>query len=410
MKKVVFVCLCALLVCNSSSGQSLDELFVLALEQNPGLLARYKAFEISLEQVDQTGVLPDPTFSAGYFISPVETRVGPQRAKFSLSQMFPWFGTLKAEKNVAALRADAHFQEFIEARNLMYFNLSSAYFPLLEINDQIQFEKSNIEILESFKAIATIRYENGESSLTDILRIELMLNESSTTIQVLEKEKYPLKSMLGSMVNLPAEQIQVEGDSLVWEAIAMGYKKDSLLIDNPVLTKLELNEATSKAQESMILKRGLPKVGVALDYVVVGERTDMELPDNGKDAIMPMVSLSIPLNRKPYKSALREAELQQELFALERLDYTNTLTTNYEMSWFEIEKQQELIRLYEDQLRDNEQILRLLMSKYSNSGEEFEEVLRVQRKVIDIKKKRSNAISKGKIALAKIEYMTAGNR
>jgi outer membrane protein, heavy metal efflux system len=410
MKKVIFVCLCALLVCSSTTAQSLDDLFVSALEQNPGLLAKYKAFEIALEQVDQTGVLPDPTFSAGYFISPVETRVGPQRAKFSLSQMFPWFGTLKAEKNVSALRADARYQEFIEARNLIYFNLSSAYYPLLELNDQIEFEKSNIEILETYKAIATIKYENGQTSLTDILRIELMLNESSTTIQILEKEKYPLKSMLGSMVNLPAEQIQVGPDSLVWEPIAVGYKKDSLLIDNPVLTKLELNEATSKAQESIILKRGLPKVGVALDYMVVGERTDMELPDNGKDAIMPMISLSIPLNRKPYKSAFREAELQQERIALERLDFTNTLTTNYEMSWFEIEKQQELIRLYEDQLRDNEQILRLLMSEYSNSGEEFEEVLRVQRKVIDIKKKRSNAIAKGKIALAKIDYLTAGNR
>lgn len=410
MKKVIFVCLCTLLVGSSTIGQSLDELFTTAMHQNPGLLAKYKAFEIALEQVDQTGVLPDPTFSAGYFVSPVETRVGPQRAKFSLSQMFPWFGTLKAEKNAAALHADALYQEFIEARNLMYFNLSTVYYPLLELNSQIEFENSNIEILETYKSLVTKKYENGLSNMADILRIEVMLSESSTTIEILEKEKYPLRSMLGSMVNLPAEQIQIEGDSLVWETIAMGYKKDSLLINNPVLTKMELNEATSKAQESIILKRGLPKVGIALDYVVVGERTDMELPEKGKDAIMPMVSLSIPLNRKPYNSAFREAELQQERIALERLDYTNTLTTNYELSWFEIEKQQELIRLYEDQLGDNEQILRLLMSEYSTSGEEFEEVLRVQRKVIDIKKKRSNAISKAKIALAKIDYLTAGNR
>merc|ERR1711974_383443 len=48
-----------------------------------------------MQKVAQVNNLPDPTFSFGYFISPVETRVGPQRAKVGLTQMFPWFGTLK---------------------------------------------------------------------------------------------------------------------------------------------------------------------------------------------------------------------------------------------------------------------------------------------------------------------------
>ena len=92
--------------------QTLEDYFQIATENNPSLQAQYKDFEAALQKVSQVSSLPDPTFSFGYFISPVETRVGPQRAKFSLSQMFPWFGTLEAQSDAASLMADANIRPF----------------------------------------------------------------------------------------------------------------------------------------------------------------------------------------------------------------------------------------------------------------------------------------------------------
>ncbi|MDZ7774712.1 MAG: hypothetical protein U5L09_03395 [Bacteroidales bacterium] len=74
-----------------------------------------------MQEIPQASSLSDPAFSLGVFLSPVETRVGAQRTKFSLTQMFPWFGTLKARGDAAALRAEARFQEFLEARNRLYY-------------------------------------------------------------------------------------------------------------------------------------------------------------------------------------------------------------------------------------------------------------------------------------------------
>ena len=45
-------------------------------------------------------------------IVPVETRVGPQQRVFSLSQSFPWFGTLGLKESAAAARAEAAAQEY----------------------------------------------------------------------------------------------------------------------------------------------------------------------------------------------------------------------------------------------------------------------------------------------------------
>ena len=98
-------------------AQRLDTYLQIAADNNPGLQSKYKEFEAALQKIPQVNALPDPSFSFGYFISPVETRVGPQRAKFSLSQLFPWFGTLEAKGDAAALMAAAKYQAFLEARN-----------------------------------------------------------------------------------------------------------------------------------------------------------------------------------------------------------------------------------------------------------------------------------------------------
>jgi hypothetical protein len=114
MKVVVNIIILVLLGSVLGYAQTLDDYFKIAAESNPGLQAKYSAFEAAMQRVEQVNTLPDPNFSFGYFISPVETRVGPQRARFSLTQMFPWFGTLKKQGNAAALMAEAKYQSFLD--------------------------------------------------------------------------------------------------------------------------------------------------------------------------------------------------------------------------------------------------------------------------------------------------------
>ena len=66
-----------------AQGQ-LDSYLTEAAQNNPGIKAKFNEYLASLEKVPQIGALPDPQVTFGYFIQPVETRVGPQRAKISL--------------------------------------------------------------------------------------------------------------------------------------------------------------------------------------------------------------------------------------------------------------------------------------------------------------------------------------
>jgi len=170
MKKHI-ICICiALSFVVISTAQSVDDYFKLAAENNPSLQAKYKNFEAALQRVAQVSSLSDPTLTLGYFISPVETRVGPQRARFSLSQMFPWFGALVAREVASTLLAEAKYQEFLNARNQLHYQVSAAYYPLLELKEFISIEQENLTILNTYKDNATAKFEQDQGAMVNVLR------------------------------------------------------------------------------------------------------------------------------------------------------------------------------------------------------------------------------------------------
>lgn len=407
MIRYIAILIATLLFSSLSFAQTLDDYFKIAAENNPGLQAMHKEYEAALQKVPQVSTLPDPTFSLGYFISPVETRVGPQQAKFSLTQMFPWFGTLKAQGNVAALMAEAKFQNFIDARNRLYFQVASAYYPLYELKDFVRIEQENISILESYKTIATQKFKNGTGTMVDVLRVDIMLKDAQTNLSILRDKEKPLLTTFNKLLNRSETELVQISDTLKSDNLSDYYRKDSLIAANPKLKALDLKLQASQAAEIVAQKQGLPKLGVGLDYVLVGERTDIFMPDNGKDVLMPMVSVSIPIFRSKYNASVKEARLIQESYTLQKQEVTNTLVSEYEMVWFQVQQQLQLISLYKQQTQTSQQSLNLLFTSYGNSGKEFEEVLRMQQQLLRYKKLNATALVQYHIAVEKINYITS---
>lgn len=407
MKKYIIITVITLGFSILANAQSLDEYFKIAAENNPGLQAKYKSFEAAMERVAQVSSLPDPNLSFGYFISPVETRVGPQRARFSLTQMFPWFGTLKAQEDVATLMAEAKYQEFLDARNKLLYQVAAAYYPLYELKRLVEIENENISILSSYKDIASVKFQNGKGAMVDVLRVDIMLKDAATNLSILEQKKKPLETRFNTLLNRQEDETIIVQDSLYVENLPLTYRRDSLLTSNPLLDELDLKIKASEAQELAATKQGMPKIGVGLDYVIVGQRTDMSVPDNGQDVLMPMVTMSLPIFRGKYKAAQKEAQLMQESYALQKEDAVNRLTSTYEMIWFEIQKQLDQIILYEEQIMTSQQSLNLLFTAYGNSGKNFEEVLRMQQQILKYQKMKATALSDYNIAIAELDYITA---
>jgi cobalt-zinc-cadmium efflux system outer membrane protein len=401
-----FIILFSLALSLTSVAQTLDDYQQLAMEHNPLLMAKYKEFEAALTRVQQVNQLPDPSLSFGYFISPVETRVGPQRARFSLTQMFPWFGTLKAQGDVASLFAEATFQQFVDDQNRIRFEVAKAYYPLRELNDLKEIQQSNLVLLNTWKRLAIGQYENGKTSLAEVLKIDLLIKEIETEVSLLEGQKLPLRVAFNRILNRSdSSTVAFQRDTAKTElSISQAFDWNK----HPLILALNMRIEAKQSQSIVIQKQGMPTIGAGLDYVVVGERTDVNVPDNGKNALMPMVTFTLPIFRKKYTSALKENELQIEGIMQSQIAIENDLVSQFENLKYNVSRENELLAFYQIQMGETEQIQSLMLSAFSNSGKDLDELLRIQMQLLNYQTKKIKSQTRLKILAENLDYLLAG--
>ena len=406
MKFTVLSITLILMLSFSGQGQTLEDYFVMAAGNNPGLKGKYKAFEAALQKIPQAKSLADPNLSFGYFISPVQTKLGPQRMRFSLTQMFPWFGTLRIQGDVATILAEVKYKEFLDARNSLYNQVSAVYYPLLETYELIEIEKENLQILKTYKSIATSTFENGKGSLTDALRVDIINTSAETNLEVLNQKiksaNARLNSLLGRDYDSPIE---------ITERLTVPDSPYQASIDsiqhNPLLESLDLKIQAGELKQKLAIKQGLPNLGAGVDYVMVDKLNDMALVDNGKNVLMPTVTMSIPIFRKKYDAAKKEALLLTEAYQAKKQDVSNNLYGSFYRFKVEMDIQLDLISSFDKQIQTSKQTLELLYSSYANSGEDFEEVLRLQQQLLEYRKMKIKASVAYYAAEAQLNYLTA---
>ena len=133
--------------------------------------------------------LPDPTVGIGVPILPVETRLGSQNLIISASQMFPWFGTLKAKEDVVLTMAKSKYERVTAARLNIDYQIKTSYFYLYLLQEQQKIIRKNIRIFETIEKVSLAKVESGKSIASDVLTVRIKIEELFQKIQILEEKK-----------------------------------------------------------------------------------------------------------------------------------------------------------------------------------------------------------------------------
>ena len=386
-------------------SQTLDEYLQTAAENNPKLKSSYALFEAAMQQAPQVSSLPDPTLTMSAFGRMIETRVGAQEARFSLMQMFPWFGTLQAKEDASVLMAESKFQNYLDLRNQLFFEIKSVYAELYAIEETIQLKKENLTILDSYRELSLSRFKSGNAPMVNVIKVDIQREAAITEIELLEKIRKPLETRFNLLMNRePESAIQIQ-DTLL-------FKNDEMLIDleesfenHPSVTGLEKQKESYEIQQIVAQKEGLPMIGLGVDYSIISKRTDANPEMNGQDAIMPMLTVTLPIFRKKYRAAKKEAEFMAGSMEQEQEAQKNELQSAYEMTLYDLKKAEQLITLYQKQLVSSWQASKLLISGFSNSIIDFEEVLQMNQDILMLQTQEVEAIKNGFTAKAKLDYL-----
>jgi len=376
-----------------------------AAENNPGLKAKFNDYLAALEVAPQVKALPDPQVAFAYFISPVETRVGPQQLKFSASQMFPWFGTLKARENLAIQAAKAKYELFEESKSKLYKDVKAAYYNLYFNRKAMDITLENIDILNAFQKLATIKVEAGLVSMVDEYRVEIEMNELENQLALLKDMDRVIITTFNKMLNIDSQTAVRTPDSL-WTSdfpLSRGAALDSILMFNHQLLQIDFLQAALDYKNEVAGNMGKPSWKIGLDYTFVGSG-DHNFA--GTDAfVFPSVGLTIPLYRSKYKSMIQEVVYQQEARLNEKSDKSNLLESLFEKGWKDYLDADRRIVLYEVQLNLARKSLTLLETEYATGNKNFEEILRMERKVLKFKLEKEKAKADKQAANAFITYL-----
>lgn len=376
-----------------------------AIDSSAALKAVYKKYEMALERIPQVSSLPDPNISFAYGLSPIETRLGAQQTKISAMQMFPWFGTLSAKEQQAANQAKAVFEEYVLQRNKLVYEASESWYSLYFFSQSIENTQKQIEIFEMLERQANVKFESSEGSMVNVLRFQMKIEELAAKVKLLKDQKKIEQTRFNSLLNRkPNETVNI-ADSLTIPENRI-FSLDSVLQNNPQLKILDANYTATEFQLKAAQKSGYPTIGVGIDYAFIGDRTDMQVDGSGTDAIMPMVSISIPLYRKKYKAKENEAKLNRERIAYSKTATENALATNFEKALQNYNDAKRNIDLYRSLLSKANQALRILQTAYATSGKDYDQLLEVQNSVLNYQIAYDKAVSDLHKAISYLEFLS----
>lgn len=392
-------------VATTVKAQALSEFLDMAIQNNLELKVLENEYRAAIERAPQVSQLPDPEIGIGVFPLPVETRLGAQSARLSAMQMFPWFGTLDVRKNIELTKAEALYKR-VAARTLdLSYEVKIAFFQLYEIRETQAIIQRNLEIFQSLERLVLTKVESGKATAADVLSVQLKIEELKQELDILETAKVGPTASINQLLNRKMKDSIVISDKLTPAEIS--FDRDSILplirSGHPIVQMFELQQDISRQAISLNKLTGKPSFGLGMDYINVSERDDAFPVGNGRDIFQLKASINIPLYRQKY--AAKEREENQKIEALDhrKTDVLTRFSSMIEKAYADYETAYMRISLYEKQLEITKAAIQILETNYSTQGSSFDELLRLEKELIDYDLKLLKATVQSHIAKSRIE-------
>jgi cobalt-zinc-cadmium efflux system outer membrane protein len=330
----------------------LGDYLAYAALHNPGLKSAFHQWKAALERIPQVRSLPDPQFTFAYFIRQVETRVGPQQQKLGLMQMFPWFGKLKLKGEAAAEAANAQKQKYEMLKLDLFYRVKNAYYEYYYLTRAISVIAENKKLLEFLENVVRMKYRTGEAAYSDLIKIQVELDKLEDWLKSTQEQVRPVTAQLNSALNRPGRKPLPPPGKIQAGITPPDY---SLLVDllkknNPQLKAIDHFASKEKIGIKLARKNAFPDFSIGVDYIMTGNALMPGVADSGKDPLVAMMTINLPLHFKKIKASVREARARLDSVQEDRKEEENNLLARLEMVYYNFSDSGRKLALYQDAL------------------------------------------------------------
>jgi outer membrane protein TolC len=366
---------------------NLEEILEEAIKKNPQIKAARERWRAAKEKVPQARSLPDPIFGYTYFGESIETRNGPQRSIYHLSQKFPFFGKLRLRGEVATMGAKVAEEEYRATEREIITQVKKTYYELYWIHKAIEVTEEIKELLEEFEEIAKIRYATGKGPQQNLLRAQVEISKLMDKLLVLEQMKTTIVARLNTLMDRPPGTPLGRPED--FELSKFPYKLDELyLLGKKYRQEVRAaNFAVGKAEAAHKLakKEYLPDFIAGFKYIEIGPGTQMS-PDSGQDAWMATLTINLPIWRGRLRAVVDEAKANIIASNNKLQDMQNMTFFQIKDAYSRLMTTKDLIEIYQDALIPQaEQSLKATKTGYETGRATFLDLLDSQRSLLQIK-------------------------
>ncbi len=385
----------------------LEEYIRIAIEENPELRSLRHLYEAENERVRELGILPDPELNIMFDFNPMmaESQLG--RFSVSAMQMFPWFGTLGTRRDAQRASAEADRAQ-IDVRQLEILrDLQLAWFEIAEVEQQIRVTREQVELVQELEILVKIRYETGRAAQADILRIQMEEERLKNRIKNLEDRLKPLIANFNEYLNRTPDSHVETADRIETEQVLYTDEQIHEIVraENPRFNGIESRGDALDKQQRIAQLEGRPSFGLGLE--VMGRDFGwMSMNPGGSESFIGMATVRLPIFRTRTNSQQQQIISRKRALDSERIQTENRLSSEVESVLEELRKAERNLRLLDDELVPRAtQVLDILSEEYTVGRARFDELLQIQRELLDLEIERIEAVVGQNRAVVRIESL-----
>lgn len=253
--------------------------------------------------------IPDPTVSVGMFVQPVETRVGPQRARVSVQQALPWPATLRGQREAAEARAAAGGAA-LEATVLdLQRRVDVAYWDLWELRARRAALSDHLTVLDGLSRTVGARVETGVASLAALSQVDLARARLADRVASLDARETAARARLAALLGAGPGEALPTTDTPPAPAAA---RRPAPPADHPALDRARAAEAEAAAQLDVARAQRRPGLMLGADWIITGPSPMEDVEDSGKDAVAVGLGLRLPVTWRAHRDDIRAAAAARE--------------------------------------------------------------------------------------------------
>ena len=384
---------------------SLSELEVQAVSNNPTLRRMQQEAAAEWARVGYVNKLPDPTVGGMFFGNAMNFVPDRQLAEVQVMQMIPWLGRLRAEVQQAQMEAFAAESMYQAERLKVLGDLRAAWFKLYVLGKQITTAEAEKAQIQALISTANARIATGNAQPGDVLMATLELSNLQEQLIGLRQQvvaaSADINRLAGRDSRVPvALPESIEAEFPTWNHDLL---REIAMQAQPELAAARLRVAATRAGIDVARLKRRPDVSLGAGWMVMAADPADTMPGAGDDAWTLNVTTSLPIWHRKYDAL--DSEACRRHFAAHASEDEVALRIDALLRdlWEQALASQQTVELYEKTiLPQARQTFEADQQSLANNTVTFDRVVRDYRTLLNLELGYHRALGQLATSLARI--------